>query len=1189
MHYLLETSSHVIFYFPPKSNSDIPNYSIHFKDHDTNSNLHSLNKIQDLKFNDNLSLYYNNDQNIVEVIFRQSNNFNDLHYNRQNNSFPTTNTDNNTYNNTYNSNNSNNDNDNYNDNTTQNLGFIPMNDDIKINKLANFISIWKNGLSFIDEFQSSLNYNSNNSTINNNNNNNDNNNQLENRKIDPNLLNYLNNNFNNFNHFKNLKFKIISWNINGNSNCFNNINELNNFKSLLSIPINANNLIDIYIINLQETIPLNIKNFYSDPKIISSWSNFILYLLNENNDKDKNKYKYKYKYNKYTYISSNRLLGLSTIIISKLYLKDLISVKLKKSIGTGYFKIYGNKGATLIDFNLQLSSYSNNINKFLKFVIVNLHLNSGNDNLNFSKRKSQLSLINTSLNLDSYFNLFSNKSKISDDDFIEFDKSSNSFSFNNDDENDNTNTKTKTNSKNNTHKDIDNENNDELFSIEDFDDDNERLDFYSSDDDINLLKSTSTLVSHDDIFNQKPNENCKQNHLPSSAITNSKTLNFNDTLYSNNHSVEENIGKIKSLRAPANISDLDDTAETQNNKLNSETQNNKLNSITRDNNDNHNNNNNDNNDEIKKCYLFVCGDFNFRSDTNSTELIKDLISKNLVPKILKFDSLNSNKNNLKILSNCNESRINFKPSYKFKYTNLNQNDSLIDNDFRNNTDNFQTIDNFNDTDDDNYDNDYDYERIPSYTDRIFYREIFKPFNHNLNGFNNINNNLEIVDYNMSDMFKCSDHKPIYLDFKINDAQLCDFDQRQDLIEKYYENLNIEETKNKKAKDSQLKVSLLNNKINNAKILNIEPVTLSFNLEYFEDKELNLVDTNESEEIEWEILFNNNGSTFVKIEYNNGEESFKKNYFNNFESKREMEDYFKSFITVNDGKLKGKLYKNFFKNFKVNVRSFIPSGILSIKILIILRISKVKDFYVNFEINCADSYFGKNLDLFNKDLNNKLIPNNLLEIINYLITKLNSKNIRNKNLLVINGSFKNISIPNFTKFENFIIEKIEKDELNYIENINQIQEMNENYNEFGFKLVFKIFLLLLRNLENGLIPQELILVIFKQSFKEIENLKAVRGVSNISLLEKKNIITTRIVEIVPGIRSNTFVYLISFLRLYLDYIINDCFNGNAIRIRNSCQEVVEVFELILFKIDSDMLTDSLSRQRKKAVRILFELE
>lgn len=241
------------------------------------------------------------------------------------------------------------------------------------------------------------------------------------------LSKYLYNNLNNYLLEKQISIKIITWNIAGLSGIYKSedITELFSEEK------------DMYVLNLQETIPLTLNTFYSSPLIVQEWISYILESLSKLHSSD------------YEYLSDNRLLGLTTVVIVKKWLKPQISNVELFTTGTGILNVFGNKGAILISFNLSFdkdilahieelkktekqklfskistdNSQVENVDKAMdstvenvdskqntteeinqhgyKIVIVNCHLSAGDQNIN--KRKKQLQSIENNLNLKKFY------------------------------------------------------------------------------------------------------------------------------------------------------------------------------------------------------------------------------------------------------------------------------------------------------------------------------------------------------------------------------------------------------------------------------------------------------------------------------------------------------------------------------------------------------------------------------------------------------------------------------------------------------------------------------------------------------------------------------------------------------------------------------------------------------------------
>lgn len=118
---------------------------------------------------------------------------------------------------------------------------------------------------------------------------------------------------------------------------------------------------DIIVFGLQEYIELSTKNVMSssiDPQKISAWKDLILSNMKRFGD--------------YLFVKEQSLVGLLTIVIAKEDIANRISKVNTDYVKTGFVGQMGNKGATLIKFNVDDSS----------FVFLNCHLEAGGKNNN---------------------------------------------------------------------------------------------------------------------------------------------------------------------------------------------------------------------------------------------------------------------------------------------------------------------------------------------------------------------------------------------------------------------------------------------------------------------------------------------------------------------------------------------------------------------------------------------------------------------------------------------------------------------------------------------------------------------------------------------------------------------------------------------------------------------------------------
>ena len=140
------------------------------------------------------------------------------------------------------------------------------------------------------------------------------------------------------------------------------------------------------------------------------------------------------------------------------------------------------------------------------------------------------------------------------------------------------------------------------------------------------------------------------------------------------------------------------------------------------------------NENFKDYEFFIFGDLNFRINKNFQDVIYDLQQNNL-NNLRNYDQLNIARNNFyNKFFIVNEGVLNFYPTYKyaFRQNNYYYNEKKV--------------------------------RVPSWCDRI----LFKNYNYNNNNNNNNDNNIiNLLEYNSIGNIIYSDHRPVYGVFRLN--------------------------------------------------------------------------------------------------------------------------------------------------------------------------------------------------------------------------------------------------------------------------------------------------------------------------------------------------------------------------------------------------------------------------------------
>lgn len=168
---------------------------------------------------------------------------------------------------------------------------------------------------------------------------------------------------------KDLRIRFASWNVHGDE--IYDTDPLQPFEKLLTELDGS--LVDIIVICLQETIPLNAKNLSSSLERVSRWENIFLSKLPEG---------------EYTTIQTNRLLGLTTILLSKTSLSKHISNITTSTIGTGLLGIWANKGSIMMNFTIGADEMCSLPGMNLQ--IFNAHLASGHGREMLDHRRKEL-------------------------------------------------------------------------------------------------------------------------------------------------------------------------------------------------------------------------------------------------------------------------------------------------------------------------------------------------------------------------------------------------------------------------------------------------------------------------------------------------------------------------------------------------------------------------------------------------------------------------------------------------------------------------------------------------------------------------------------------------------------------------------------------------------------------------------
>lgn len=992
------------------------------------------------------------------------------------------------------------------------IGAVDFDNDEAETKLTNFVTQWKNGLKFLDQSASATADRKLSIT------------QLkqirqkeEKKRQKTELFKFLCSNLQKYIKPNDINVRIVTWNLQGQSRAFER--EKENLMKLLNIgqPVDNSSPYnkeckppDIYVINLQETVILNSLSFYSSPMLVNEWANFILSLLNENlsdrpsssnsslkaSDRILNEEKDSMKYE---YLVDNRLVGLSTIIIVRKYLRKQISNIEVSTTGTGILNMFGNKGAILIKFTF---SYDKDILPYIndetnelseeekqqvvhgyKFVIVNTHLSAGDQNI--AKRKKELQTIERNLALREYFKneSFYLTNPLLTNDYYNINEID-TFKFN----------------------DQETLQDNRLISIEDLSKTNNGTNRSTSAAALPVSPSTE-----DGTDSAPAAEETNFQDVPLNASSNGKKLSELDT----SPSLSEKSKRFSRLASPifgsgkdfpgspTSILDAATFGAFSSNTI-------ATTGTNRTNNDVSNLNNKTN--LFHDCFIFFAGDLNFRllydiNNQDEVNELKELLLNKQIDKLLDKDSLLIEKNNLNLLSGFQEAPIKFLPTYKCKV--LNSATSNVIADDNNNEEGPEehsevNIEDLSISSDPSDDLPYNFERIPSYCDRVFFSEynILEEAGEESRANNSkqavaavAKKHTKVNEYSSIPEFNLSDHKPVYLDLTLQNLQIIDFDERYKLMKDFLKSIDYQENSNKPLAD----VTPPEIKVTNLKVLS-KPTEYEF---YIHNKG--------HKRFSWEIVNYDpkNPASFLLVDANN-------------DSTPNNENYLKEPL-VEISEIQGIIPAAGIQKVKIKLNS-LSIGIKKVSISLILRIISSKDFFLTFEFNTKPSLFGESLDLLNnaKGFGSMSgIPPSIYELINYLSNNLHEDMF--SDLYDFNNK-PNLKLKILNDLDLSIREQLENNgtlDQDYINTTNKFDDENS-----GSKAVIRTLLLLLNNLDGGIIPKE-----FTTCILDEITLPSVFSL-NSNKFELQSDITTKILEYLPGLRANVFMYISSFLTLYI---------------------------------------------------------
>ncbi|GMM35433.1 hypothetical protein DASC09_027580 [Saccharomycopsis crataegensis] len=1011
------------------------------------------------------------------------------------------------------------------------IGSANFDDDEAEDHFTNFVSQWKSGLKFIEQSKSETTLAQLKQQR-----------QLEEKKRQKiQLFKFLCSNLKNYIKPSDINVRIITWNLQGNSRVFET--ERENLKKLLNVQGDLNDpnikAPDMYIINLQETVILNTLSFYSSPVLVNEWANFIIGILNEEftdgrpsssssnltaSDRILNEEKDSLKYD---YLVDNRLVGLSSIIIVRQCLKRQISNIEVSTTGTGILNMFGNKGAILIKFTF---SYDKDILPYItdeateltdqerkdivhgyKFVVVNTHLTAGENNL--AKRKRELQAIEKNLRLKEYFK---------DDSFYLVNPLLSYDYFNSNSTNGGDIDPFKFN-------DQETMRDNRLISMEDLTLKNKGNDETSKKNslangeqfqDISLMAEQGSTIT-------SPKETASKIVSPLLGLADkfpkSPSLSLND-------------GATFKVTSP-NISDSKTSF-------------------------------------FNDCFVFFGGDMNFRlvplgNDLQPTDAtannineankefqneVKELVLQKRIDALLERDSLSIEKGNLNILGGFNEAPIDFMPTYKCM---VKQNKPTVPS-----SSETITSGSINEVSEDSNidiedlsinsgpydDTPYDFARIPSYTDRIFFSEsnIFED-DPSESPHDSSSRHIRVNKYESVPDFTSSDHRPVYLDLTLQKLDLIDFDERYKLMKSFLKTVDLQENSKKPVAE----ISPIDMKVQDLKIFN-KPM----------EHEV-VIENNGKKRFSWEIVNYDpkNLNKFVQVESTlDTNDVDDKGLFENY-LKQPVVEVFPTQGTIPAlGKMKVKI--------KVNS---VKVGIKKILLSLILRIIGAKDFFLTYEFITKNSIFGESLDLLNNIKgfgSSSGIPPSIYELVNYLSNNLHQDMFND--VYDFNGSSKmELESKILDDLDLSIREQLENSEgldQNYIKQTTKFNGEDET-NSIANAMV-RTLLLLLNNLDGGIIPKEFATFILDDiQLPSFFNL-------NINKFELQSDITTKVLEFLPGLRANVFMYISSFLTLYLNQFQNADRNYLA-----------SLFEEALISLPADA-SRAIKGKRREVLKILI---
>ncbi|ODV93918.1 hypothetical protein PACTADRAFT_4815 [Pachysolen tannophilus NRRL Y-2460] len=444
--------------------------------------------------------------------------------------------------------------------------------------------------------------------------------------------------------------------------------------------------------------------------------------------------------------------------------------------------------------------------------------------------------------------------------------------------------------------------------------------------------------------------------------------------------------------------------------------------------------------------------------------------------------------------------------------------------------------------------DYDLTRSPAYTDRILYTDHEK---------------LDQTNYNSIMDFNSSDHKPVVADFKLSQIPLIDYEKRSEIMSKYFKETD------KLENDSRPTVEISDLDLEATEVPILAPTELT-----------TVLKNNGDTKLSWELI-DLNEQPFAKYE---------NEFFHILELDPKNGD-----LPIGE-------------SATITIRATLPIGLPSFSHTSILRVHNAQDFFISYKFTARDTYFGKSLDLLNEAL--KTVDSNTLDI-----TDSNSTDVETsapssdvKKLSVSSATTTFGGIPkqiyqlvdflsgnsydemfDFEKAEFYKLTELEIEIMSDIDanadlDIKRLDIENLAYKHSATRAVSKILLILLNNLEGGVVPPdiaiELINSYYSKGNQKLSNDSNDNVNGSFRMFKSKEDIVLHLSELLPGLRANVLIFLCNFLKVcYLN-----C-GGDSVDNKFTRSLILEKFKEILISLPmkisrKKMVLDSRARNLKK---------